>query len=72
MAAELAEGLIATAPDADARVMVTLPDFDPKQKLGPCVFTPRGTTLPSPGDPCLVAHVTSARGDTWWVLAFDA
>jgi hypothetical protein len=67
MADTLAQGTIARAP-ADARVDVTLADFDSEQTFTGCRYTPRGTTEPAPGDTCIVAF--DDQGDAW-VLAFD-
>lgn len=62
------EAVIASAPDGDGRVFVTVPDLDPDLRHGPCPVMPRGDTDPARGDRALVAF--TATGDPW-VLAWE-
>lgn len=64
----LVEGVIATAPDANGHVYVTLPTFDSERRLGPCPYTPRGTATPSRDASCLVAFDEALRP---WVVTWD-
>ena len=43
-----------TAADANDEVYVTIDEFDPNQRWGPCPYTPRGTTYPTAGERALV------------------
>lgn len=62
------EGFIATDPDAQGRVGVVVPAFDPDRRLGPCPAMPRGALAPSRGDRCVVQ--LTAEG-TLWVLGWE-
>jgi len=60
---------IATAPaDLSEKVYVTIPDFDPALRFGPCRWQARSdTALPDRGDRALVQR--DNRGE-WWVVAW--
>lgn len=62
------EAFIATDPDADGRVMVVVPGFDPDRRLGPCPVMPRGTAMPTRG--CRALVQLSAE-DSPWVLGWE-
>jgi hypothetical protein len=66
----LIEGVIASAPDADRRVTVTIPTFHPDQTFGPCPYMPRGGALPAVGARCLVALDETGIQEPW-VPAWD-
>lgn len=64
----LMEGVVATAPDADGRVMVVIPALHPSYRHGPCPAMPRGTLMPSRGARCLVAFSDEDRP---WLVAWE-
>ena len=45
-----------SATELTDMVDVVIPEFDPKQRWGPCKWMPRGdiTTLPARGDDCII------------------
>lgn len=51
---------------------VTIPAFDPDQTWGPCPWMPRGATLPSKGDACVVGMAESDEPGTpdIWIIAW--
>lgn len=57
------EGVVITAPATTSDLLhVAIPAFDDEQ--GDFLrWMPRGTTLPQPGDPCLI--VTTSTGEAW-------
>lgn len=66
--ADLVQGRIASAPDSDDRVMVTVDAFAADQLIGPCRYMPRGALAPAEGDVCVVAQLPNGED---WVIAFD-
>lgn len=57
---------IATSPaDLGTKLYVTIPNFDPKLRFGPCRWMPRGATLPTRGDQALVEF--DDNGEAWVV-----
>jgi hypothetical protein len=66
----LIEGVIASAADADRRVMVTIPTFHPDQTFGPCPYMPRGSALPTVDAKCLV-WLDETGVQQPWVVAWD-
>jgi hypothetical protein len=66
-------GVIAVGADDMAdRVHVTIPDFDPQLRIGPCRWQSRDdTSHPARGDWCLIAF--DQRGEatviSWWPFA---
>lgn len=68
---QIVNGTIASAPDGDDRVLVTIDDFDDDQPIGPCPYMPREGAPPSIGDPCLVALAASSSTSLSWVLAYE-
>lgn len=61
----LCDGVIASPPDADGLVEVTIPGFADDLRFGPCPYNPRGAGEPLRGDRCLVAF--DDNGDPWVV-----
>lgn len=63
------EGFIATNPnDISTKVFVTIPDYDPELRFGPCRWQSRdASTLPERGDPCLVIMDNNRN---IWVVAW--
>jgi hypothetical protein len=54
-----------SALDLTDTVEVVIPEFDPKQRWGPCKWMPRGdiTTLPARGDECII--IFDNNRDIW-------
>lgn len=62
----LYEGVIASGPDENGHVEVTIPAFDSSLRFGPCPYVARGASTPERGDLCLVIF---AEGRHPWVIA---
>jgi microcystin-dependent protein len=58
----LQQARISKAPTTlDDQVYVIIPAYSYEYEFGPCVWPPRGSTLPAPGDTCYVAFSGTER-----------
>lgn len=49
------EGIVTRAPaNVDGQLFVKIPTFSTQHEYGPCVWQPKGTSLPQVGERCLV------------------